>query len=175
MDLVFRRLAPADASAYREVRLESLLKEPQAFGSSYSDEVQKPRLAFEEYILAQTPGRFMTGAWDGERLVAICGFFQFTGNDSRCGELLQLYVNSGYRGRGIASRLLRLGLQEAFALPEIEAVVIGGVVENTAALALYGKTGFVASGPPQPFSRADGSGGMEARLRIRREEFERPA
>jgi hypothetical protein len=45
-----RRLTPADASAYRDIRLEGLARHPDGFGSAWEDEVEQPLARFEQRI-----------------------------------------------------------------------------------------------------------------------------
>ena len=45
-----RRLAAADAAAYRELRLEALRTHPESFGASWEDESSRPVTWFVERL-----------------------------------------------------------------------------------------------------------------------------
>ena len=65
-----RRLQPADAALYREIRLEALQKNPEAFGSTFEKENAQPLSWFEAAI-----GRAdIFGGFLDERLMGIAGF-----------------------------------------------------------------------------------------------------
>lgn len=42
-----RKLTPEDAALYRTIRLEALRSHPEAFGSSYEEELEYPLSLFE--------------------------------------------------------------------------------------------------------------------------------
>ncbi|MEO1435774.1 MAG: GNAT family N-acetyltransferase, partial [Bacteroidota bacterium] len=67
----YRRLAPSDSKAYRAIRLESLQTYPNSFGSSYTDQVQKDKLAFERYIETSASSHFIVGAFQNNQLIGI--------------------------------------------------------------------------------------------------------
>ncbi len=65
-----RRLTSSDAEAYRAVRLDGLLKHPEAFGSSYEDEASRPI----EVTAERLDSGFVLGAFDSdEKLMGVAG------------------------------------------------------------------------------------------------------
>lgn len=147
MAITTRILQPADAPAYRVVRLESLRLYPGAFGSSYEVESAKPKLAFENYIEMQTPGKFIAGAFDGSTLIGICGFAADESERGKHkGTIIQVFVQPAYTGKGAGLQLLQAVVNYAFELPGIEQLLLGVITNNTAAIKLYEKVGFVTYG-----------------------------
>lgn len=139
----YRKLTPSDTQAYRAIRLECLKNFPNNFSSTFEDESAKPKLAFENYIKEQGTDKFMMGAFDGEKLMGICGFFQEQQNKTRhIGSIIQMYVQASYAGRGIGLALLQATMEEAFKNPEIEQLMLGVITTNKSANRIYEKAGF---------------------------------
>ncbi len=141
--LTYRTLRPGESGLYRALRFESLKRDPDGFGSTYEEESRVPTLKFEAAIEARTAGRFVIGAFVGERLVGLAGFArQSRSKTTHRGDISQVYVDPAQRGRSIAQGLLRMLLDTAFGSPDLEQVELGVVTTNTAALRLYRKLGF---------------------------------
>jgi len=147
MAIITRILQPHDAPAYRRTRLEGLRLCPGSFGSTYEEENAKPKLAFEHFIEVQTPGRFIAGAFDGENLAGICGFAGDESNRNRHkGQVIQMFVQPAYTNKGIGLQLLQKVMETAFKLPGVEQLILGVVTDNTNAIKLYEKAGFITYG-----------------------------
>lgn len=147
VDITYKILTPADAAAYRLIRLEALRLFADNFGSNYAEEKAKPKLAFEGFIEQQTPGRFIAGAFDNGELIGICGFARdesFKSNHK--GLVIQMYVRQKYSGRGVGRQLLQTVIQRAFTIPGVEQLILGVITTNTSAIKLYEKVGFTAFG-----------------------------
>jgi len=146
-EITYRILQPADAPAYRAIRLEALRLFADNFGSSYEDESAKPKLAFETYIEQQTPGKFIVGAFDNNVLIGICGFArQDAKKTQHGGTIIQMYVNAQYSGKGYGLALLQTTVQRAFSLPGVEQLILGVVGANINAIKIYERAGFTAVG-----------------------------
>jgi len=147
VNITYNILTPANAAAYRAIRLEALQLFANNFGSSYAEEKAKPKLAFEGFIEQQTPGRFIAGAFDDAELIGICGFARDDSYKSNHkGLIIQMYVRQQYSGKGIGRQLLQTVVQRAFALPGVEQLVLGVITGNTSAIRLYEKAGFTTFG-----------------------------
>jgi len=146
VNITYNILIPADAAAYRTLRLEALRLFADNFGS-YAEEKAKPKLAFEGFIEQQTPGRFIAGAFDNGKLIGICGFARDeTYKSNHKGLIIQMYVRQRYSSKGVGRQLLQTVAQKAFALPGIEQLILGVVTTNTSAVKLYEKVGFTTFG-----------------------------
>ena len=143
MNVTYHKLQPHQTQQYRAIRLESLREFPDNFGSTYEDESNKPALGYEIYIEQQPDDRFIVGAFDGETLIGICGFFgDNTKKNMHKGTIIQMYVKPMYAGKGIGLQLLRATIDEAFKIPRIEQLILGVIANNHAAVKTYERAGF---------------------------------
>lgn len=139
MDIKYRTLKPEDSLQYRHVRLESLKLHPECFGAKYLEQVNIQTLYFERLIQDGYESNIMLGAFDGNKLVGLCGVIEVS---SDVAEIIQMYVESGYRGKSIGVNLLSLA--KLYALTELNAVTLKLAVypENKSAIRSYEKSGF---------------------------------
>ncbi len=146
-----RRLEPADAVLYREMRLEALQKNPEAFGSTFEKESAQPLSWFEAAIRrADIFGRFLDG-----QLMGIAGFTVKEGmKHVHKGLLWTMYVRSDARKSGLGKILVAAVLDHARG--RVEMVQLTVVSENEAARRLYEAMGFVAYGHEKRALKHDG-------------------
>ncbi len=141
MSVEVRRLAPADAEAYRAIRLESLEQEPNAFGSVYALEAKRPLADFAERLATST----VFGAYAGGTLIGVAGFKQEAGpKDSHKGFVWGMYVRADWRGKGVGAALMAAVV--AAARNTVEQLTLAVVQDNDTAIALYRKIGFQVYG-----------------------------
>jgi GNAT superfamily N-acetyltransferase len=126
--LQIRRLEPADAALYREIRLEALQRNPEAFGSTFERENAQPLSWFEAAISrADIFGGFLDG-----RLTGIAGFAVQEGTkQAHKGLLWAMYVRSTARKSGLGTMLVAAVLDHARG--RVEMVQLTVVSENEAA------------------------------------------
>ncbi len=137
MPLIVRQLTPADVQSLREIRLEGLRLNPEAFGSTIEDEESAPLEKYSTWIANSR----MFGAFDDAHIVGIVAFGVFTGRkDSHKGWLRAMYVRSSHRRTG-ASRLLVQAVLDA-ARQRVEIVQLAVVSTNLPAIRLYQSFGF---------------------------------
>lgn len=147
-----RRLLPADASLYRDIRLEALRLSPEAFGSAYETESIHPVGWFAERL---DHGAVILGAFRGGELAGIVGFIAAEGPERQHkGMLVGMYVRRQARragvGRLLVDALLRLA---AKSVELVQLVVVKG---NEPALRLYQSMGFVEYGLEKHALKIDG-------------------
>jgi len=117
------------------------------FGSTYEEEVLIPKLKFETYIENDSQEHFMFGAFDDDKLIGITGFNRMDRQRAmHRGEVVQVYLDSNYRGQNIGEKLIRRVLEHAFTLDGIEQVQLSVVARNQTAIKLYEKLGFKTFG-----------------------------
>ena len=157
MTIIIRKLQPHESVVYREVRLACLKNVPQYFGSTYEEEVLNPKFQFETFIENESPDHVMFGAFDDEQLVGITGFNRMARQRAmHRGEIVQVYVDSNYRGQNIGEKLIRHTLEYAFTLNGIEQVQLSVIASNQSAIRLYEKIGFRTFGvQPRYFKMGD--------------------
>jgi len=136
-----RRLEPGDAALYREIRLEALQRNPEAFGSTFERENGQPLSWFEAAISrADIFGGFLDG-----RLMGIAGFAAQEGTKhAHKGLLWGMYVRGAARKSGLGKKLVAAVLDQARG--RVEMVQLAVVSENEAARRLYEAMGFVEYG-----------------------------
>lgn len=145
-ELSIRELAAADVESYRDIRLEGLRLSPEAFGSSYEEEVSRPAGEFARRLLLR-PG-VMFGAFDAgvaapANLVGTAGCYSDNAVKSRHKLLLVgMYVRPAYRRLGLGAKLIDRVLQHARGIGGIAVVQLGVGCDNHAARALYERMGF---------------------------------
>ena len=95
-----RRLSSGDAVIYRDIRLEALRLEPEAFSSTLAAESPQSLAWFA----ARLDSAAVFGAFCGGALVGIAGFLAKPGQkEAHKGVLVGMYVRRGARGAGIGS------------------------------------------------------------------------
>ena len=146
-----RRLEPGDAALYREIRLEALQRNPEAFGSTFERENAQPLSWFEAAISrADIFGGFLDG-----RLMGVAGFAAQEGTKhAHKGLLWAMYVRSAARKSGLGKILVAAVLDHARG--RVEMVQLTVVSENEAARRLYRAMGFVEYGYEKRALRQDG-------------------
>ena len=79
---VIRRLSPADAAAFRRLRLQAPREGPTAFGSSYGEEARRPFAAFKK-LLAVTADNWVFGGLQGAQLIGALRLVREQGKKER--------------------------------------------------------------------------------------------
>ncbi len=147
-ELNIRVLSPADATAFRALRLRALKEHPDAFTSSFEEEQHKP-LALSEARLAPSGREKFWGAWTedgGGELVGMVGLDRDPRRHCQHkGTVVAMYVAPAWTGRGLGHALLAALLQEARSLG-LERLVLTVTRGNQAAEQLYQRVGFVTFG-----------------------------
>jgi RimJ/RimL family protein N-acetyltransferase len=140
-NIKIRRLQPADAARYREIRLAGLRSSPEAFGSTYETESAQPLSSFSERLSSSA----VFGAFRGEELLGIAGFFARKGvKEAHKGLLWGMYVRPEARKAGVGRRLVEAVID--FARQHVELLQLSLVKENEQARRLYARLGFVEYG-----------------------------
>lgn len=155
-DVEVRRLGPDDWQLARTIRLRALREAPYAFGSTLQRES-----SFDEDNWRARLGRsawFVTFA-TGEPIGVAVGIVD--DDVPRAMQLVSMWVDPGWRGTGVAARLVEqvVAWTAEQAAPELGLWVADG---NDRARRLYERLGFVATGERQPLPSNPSVG--EARL-----------
>ncbi|ONG46948.1 hypothetical protein BKE38_24685 [Pseudoroseomonas deserti] len=133
-----RRLLPADAAAYRELRLEGLECHPEAFGAAWEDEADKPLDWFARRLESTT---IIGGSVFGAGLDGVAGFMvPAPAKQRHRGVLWGMYVRPDARGSGLAAALVQQVVLAARG--RVEAIRLSVVASNKAAIRVYQAAGF---------------------------------
>jgi len=140
MPFTIRRLTAADASAYRDIRLEGLARHPDGFGSAWEDEAEQPLAWFEQRIVNAA---VFGGVLNNEsELAGVAGLMVPQAAKQRHkGALVGMYVRPAARGTGLGLALLQAVLSHARTV--VEEVQLTVAPHNEAAQRLYRSVGFV--------------------------------
>ncbi|RLJ32170.1 ribosomal protein S18 acetylase RimI-like enzyme [Chryseobacterium sp. 7] len=139
MNINYRKIFPEESKIYRTIRLESLEKFPESFGTHYQEALKIDKFRMENDIEQQTAERFVLGAFDNKKLIGICAFVK---EKNTIGAIYQMYVKKEYQGQNIGLKLIEAVIDEAhqqFPGIEIHLEVTPG---NEKAYKLYKKAGF---------------------------------
>ena len=156
MQLTYRKLKPNETVLYRQLRLESLKKYPDNFGSNYEAQKSKLKLGFENYIEQESIDEFIMGAFDNGQLISICGFYrQQDRRSNHRGEIIQIYVQPAYQGKNIGRTILQKTIETIFEIKEIEQIELGVFSNSKAALKIYNKVGFKEYGLQKNYLKSE--------------------
>ncbi len=146
-----RRLDASEAAAYREIRLQALRRNPEAFGSTFAAESLRPLERFTERVTSCP----VLGAFWNDALVGMAGFMRREGaKDAHKGMLWGMYVQAGSRKAGVGRRLAEAVID--FARQQVEILQLTVVSENQPARRRYASLGFIEYGIEHHALKQDG-------------------
>jgi len=149
-----RRLAQenaADAALYRDIRLEALKVNSEAFGSTFEIENAHDLSWFFDRLGSST----VLGAFLDAELVGTVGFaIQQGQKQAHKGMLWGMYVRADARGIGVGRRLVEAALD--LARQRVELIQLTVVRENEQARRLYASLGFLDYGLEKNSLKQDG-------------------
>ena len=132
-----RLLTQQDAAAFRALRLTALEECPRAFTADYETNSRQPLSQFAAQIRS-LPDNFIVGAFDGDTLVGMAGFYRSEGTKLRHkGNLWGMYVAAGFRGGGTGRKILREAVARARTLDGIVQLHLAVIAGNERARRLY--------------------------------------
>ena len=132
-----RQLTRADAASFRELRLEGLRLNPEAFGSTYEFEKDQPLERYTGWLSTST----IFGAFQNSQLIGTVSFTQLSGlKDSHKGLLRAMYVRPAARRSGAGRQLVQAIIDHAHS--KVEQLQLAVVCTNEPALRLYQALGF---------------------------------
>lgn len=146
-EILIRPATEDDADAFRELRLESLLAHPEAFGADYETDAARSPDEWRNRLRGNpsTPSTIFL-AFDDERLIGATGAFSgFSSKMRHSVTLWGVYVRPEARGQGIAGRLIDACCEWARAQGAC-IVKLAVVDSNVAAIRAYTDAGFETYG-----------------------------
>lgn len=163
MNIPIRMLDSQDAEYFQQLRLTGLKTMPEAFGSSFEEEVD---LAMNEIRrrLEDRPNAVFGAFADGE-LIGVAGFAGNTKVKQRHkGMLWGVYVDPKWRGHQLGKRLTQAVIDHArLHVDTLHATVMAS---NVSARTLYLKLGFTVFGIEHDALRIDGKSYVDELLRL---------
>ena len=142
-----RLLTPADAAAFRDIRLRALQEEPTAFTSSTEEFSHQTLDKIAARFRGDPAESFMLGAFQNRQLVGLVGFYRGTALKQRHkGSVISMYVAPEVRRQGLGRALMRDAIRHVRNITGVEQLLLGVMVTQTAARQLYESLGFVVYG-----------------------------
>lgn len=136
-----RLLTAADAEVYRELRLEGLQTNPEAFGSSFEEEKDISLESFASRLEGQ--GTFTFGAFNQGDLLGVATLVQANKVKLKHkASIFAVYVSPKKRGLGIGKQLMVEVINQAKRLVDVEQINLTVVSSNESAKGLYTSLGF---------------------------------
>ena len=134
-------LSQFDWHLWKKIRLEALKKNPEAFGSSFEEETLRSDSDWESSLISSD----VFGAFSQNSLIGTAGFFTYSQTKQKHkGGLFGVYVLPEFRNKKTADQLISAVLEHAKnKVTQIHCTV---VTQNTIAIRLYEKHGFVSYG-----------------------------
>lgn len=139
--LTIRRIGPDEVEIFRQIRLEALQREPEAFASTFEDWAL---LSCDEWRRRLNEPVFV--AFQGHVPVGLMGLRRERPRRmAHRASLVMVYVRSTLRGQGLAKRLLDTVIEfgRSIGLKQLELSVNA---KNPAAFRFYQREGFVEVG-----------------------------
>jgi ribosomal protein S18 acetylase RimI-like enzyme len=144
---LIRPLGPADAGAYRALRVRALTEHPEAFGRAPEEVPAVGALAEQFRADASSDTDFLLGAFDGTALVGTVGCRRERGVKQRhIAYIWGVYVASEHRRAGLGRELTLAAIARARTGPGLEALWLDVTTTNRGARALYAACGFASAG-----------------------------
>lgn len=131
-----------DWEKVKNLRLEALKKDPQAFGSTYESELERTDEEWMEKLektLGENPSEILVIAKDGDIYVGMIGAFP---KDAKTWNIKAVYVKPGYRGKGVSRKLVEEILRQIDEKKDVEATQLMVNAQQEAAVRLYQSYGF---------------------------------
>ncbi len=134
-------MVSSDWEKYKELRLEALQKDSEAFGGSYEESAKKTD---EEWMKPlENEKNSIIVAIDDDKAIGMVGTYQESGEKMKhISYIWGVYVKEEYRGQGIAKKLMEKLLDEIMKNKEIEKINLNVNTTQKAAIVLYEKIGF---------------------------------
>ncbi|MGD9617082.1 MAG: N-acetyltransferase family protein [Alphaproteobacteria bacterium] len=135
--ITVRQLTLADAALFREIRLDGLRRDPDAFASTFEEENEKELSFFAERLTTSA----VFAASRGRETLGVAGFYVQPGpKHGHKGLMWGMYVRPRMRGAGIGARLIEAVIDHARC--RVELIQLRVISDNPAARRLYQRFGF---------------------------------
>jgi GNAT superfamily N-acetyltransferase len=144
-----RRLTEADAEAFWNIRLRALRDNPESFGASYEEILDRGIAGVTQGLRRSeaAPDDATFGAFDGKIIVGIASFQREAEIKKRHkGVVWGMYVPQELRGKGVGKALVEAAIAYAKTLSGLEQINLAVVLTSREARKLFVSMGFETYG-----------------------------
>ncbi|MGB8347276.1 MAG: GNAT family N-acetyltransferase [Ktedonobacteraceae bacterium] len=144
-----RILTETDAEAFWNIRLRALRDDPESFGSSYEEVLERGIAGITQGLRAKDVASddATFGAFDGNQLVGIASFRRASSIKMRHKAIIWgMYVPRELRKEGIGKALMQAAIEYAKTLPDLEQINLAVVLTSREARHLFISLGFETYG-----------------------------
>jgi ribosomal protein S18 acetylase RimI-like enzyme len=140
--MLIRRLTEDDLDALWQLRLQALIDNPEAFGSTYEEALARGSAWMLQILQQKQEETFYLGAFD-KSLSGMIRFLREEGSKERHkSHVISMYVLPEKRGQGAGKALLLELIAQAKLLEGLEQLHLTVITTNLAARNLYRSLGF---------------------------------
>jgi RimJ/RimL family protein N-acetyltransferase len=140
-----RLLTAADAEPYHQLRLRMLREHPEAFTSSFEEEIERPLLWVQQRLESRKtwPAKLIFGAFSPQaQLIGSVGLqVEDREKQRHKATLFGMFTAPEHKAKGVGYALLMECLQQASSIPDLEQIILT-VTDGTGAERLYKSAGF---------------------------------
>lgn len=157
--LVITKFKPREWKKYREIRLEALKNTPTAFGSSYTEELEKPGAKWKDRLKESETNNLSSTFFailDGNPIGMMTIFREDKEKTKHKANLVGVYVKKEYRGKGVSAKLLEKTISWCKSKEDIKKIQLGVNTKNIPAIRFYQKNGFEITGTMKQELQVDG-------------------
>jgi ribosomal protein S18 acetylase RimI-like enzyme len=149
--VTIRRIQPGEGTALRDIRLRAICDTPDAFAVSLANTLAQSDAGWTTWATVNARGEssIMYVAEDAPLWIGMAGGMLDTAHPEGVADLISVWVDPDYRGRGLGRRLVEqvAAWARGRAVRRLELWVTEG---NTAAIELYSRCGFRVIGGRRP-------------------------
>lgn len=145
-------LSADDWELYKNIRLYAVKESPQAFGTTFEEELAMPESEWKRRM-----GLNMFFAKKKGRIIGMCGAVREQREKLKHHALIiSVYVTPEERNKGVATQLLKTLIQKMKSNENLQKLILHVTTEQTEAINLYKKFGFHITGIMENEYRIDG-------------------
>jgi ribosomal protein S18 acetylase RimI-like enzyme len=141
-DVQIIQLQPHEWELYKNLRLQALKEEPQAFSSTYEGNLKEPDEMWKGMLELAVEGKveWLSFAKQNDELVGMVGAYS---TDQKFAKVIAVYVAKDSRGKGVARKLMEDLITNISKNKSIKKLYLEVNADQIPALNLYKNCGFI--------------------------------